>query len=421
MATYYVATTGNDSNLGTIGSPFLTIPKGLSVMVAGDTLLIRAGSYGAISSNTQTIPSGTSFTNAITVAAYPSEAVTLRAIGLSGAPYKYIIFDRLKIDGQYDGNNNIVYLNGTNHIRFTTCEITRSSGQGALVTTGSANNPTSHTEFINCSAHHNGPLVPSASPQNHGMYIAAPYTTVSGGSFYNNEGYGVQCNNSYGFRMSGIVFKNFTSRNNGSGGISINGADGALVFNNIVYGHTTRAGISVSWWNPTGVKVYNNTVYNNTVAGIEVTTSGATGTIIKNNIIFQCGGGSTGISDAGSGTVRANNLPNTTNPLFVNAGSANFALQAGSQAIDFGTTLPEVTTDIIGTSRPQGTAYDIGAYEFVGGGTPDTTPPTGAVVSPTSGGTVSGTVNVICTATDNVGVANVQFYLDGSPLGGPVT
>ena len=43
--TYYVSTTGSDSNLGTLSSPFLTIQKASSVMVAGDTVLIRGGTY----------------------------------------------------------------------------------------------------------------------------------------------------------------------------------------------------------------------------------------------------------------------------------------------------------------------------------------------------------------------------------------
>jgi hypothetical protein len=39
-------------------------------------------------------------------------------------------------------------------------------------------------------------------------------------------------------------------------------------------------------------------------------------------------------------------------------------VQAGSPAIDTGVTLAVVTTDIEGTSRPQGSSYDIGAYEY---------------------------------------------------------
>src|SRR6185436_15716573 len=51
-------------------------------------------------------------------------------------------------------------------------------------------------------------------------------------------------------------------------------------------------------------------------------------------------------------------------------------------------------------------------------GTPsgDTTPPTVQLTGPPAG-TVTGTVNVTATASDNVGVAGVQFQLDGTALG----
>jgi hypothetical protein len=47
----------------------------------------------------------------------------------------------------------------------------------------------------------------------------------------------------------------------------------------------------------------------------------------------------------------------------------------------------------------------------------DTTVPTVAMALPVNGATVSGTTEVRATATDNVGVAGVQFYLDGVKLG----
>lgn len=52
---------------------------------------------------------------------------------------------------------------------------------------------------------------------------------------------------------------------------------------------------------------------------------------------------------------------------------------------------------------------------------PDTTPPTVSITSPQSGATVSGTIAVTASASDNVAVASVQFLLDGAALGSPIT
>lgn len=48
---------------------------------------------------------------------------------------------------------------------------------------------------------------------------------------------------------------------------------------------------------------------------------------------------------------------------------------------------------------------------------PDTEPPTVTITSPANLAIVSGTVTVSADASDNVGVAGVQFQLDGAPLG----
>jgi beta-lactamase superfamily II metal-dependent hydrolase len=45
---------------------------------------------------------------------------------------------------------------------------------------------------------------------------------------------------------------------------------------------------------------------------------------------------------------------------------------------------------------------------------PDTQPPTTAITSPSNGATVSGTIAVTASASDNVGVTSVEFYLDGA-------
>src|SRR5207247_1162863 len=47
----------------------------------------------------------------------------------------------------------------------------------------------------------------------------------------------------------------------------------------------------------------------------------------------------------------------------------------------------------------------------------DTSPPTVNITSPSSGSTISGSITVTASASDNVGVAGVQFVLDGANLG----
>jgi serine protease len=61
-------------------------------------------------------------------------------------------------------------------------------------------------------------------------------------------------------------------------------------------------------------------------------------------------------------------------------------------------------------------AYDAWVY-LGGGGTPSDTPPTAMVTAPVEGATVSGTVTVTATATDDKGVNQVQFYVDDVSIG----
>lgn len=83
------------------------------------------------------------------------------------------------------------------------------------------------------------------------------------------------------------------------------------------------------------------------------------------------------------------------------------------------TTPPTTATDNGSTfrvvvSNSAGTATSNMAMLTV---TADTTPPTISITAPVAGATVSGTVTVSATAGDNVGVASVQFQLDGVNLG----
>src|SRR5207248_79489 len=47
----------------------------------------------------------------------------------------------------------------------------------------------------------------------------------------------------------------------------------------------------------------------------------------------------------------------------------------------------------------------------------DTTPPTVVITAPAGGSTVGNTIVISASASDNVAVAGVQFFVDGAPLG----
>jgi Bacterial Ig domain len=73
-------------------------------------------------------------------------------------------------------------------------------------------------------------------------------------------------------------------------------------------------------------------------------------------------------------------------------------------------TIAAVARDAAGNSR-------VSATVTVTLANPDTTAPTASITSPSSGATVAATINVSANASDNLGVAGVQFRLDGAALG----
>jgi len=79
---------------------------------------------------------------------------------------------------------------------------------------------------------------------------------------------------------------------------------------------------------------------------------------------------------------------NGGNPLFLSEATQNYRLQIGSPLKDVGTTIATFTIDKDGTTRPKGSAWDIGAYEYTGG------------VSTISG---SGTINLGGSGTVTIG------------------
>ncbi|KAH6633558.1 pectate lyase L [Boeremia exigua] len=83
-ATYYVAPTGSDSAAGSLAAPYKSIQVAVDKAVAGDSILLRGGTY-SLTKNIQVKKSGTA-SNRITLAAYQTEVPVIDGEGLTGTP-----------------------------------------------------------------------------------------------------------------------------------------------------------------------------------------------------------------------------------------------------------------------------------------------------------------------------------------------
>jgi hypothetical protein len=96
--------------------------------------------------------------------------------------------------------------------------------------------------------------------------------------------------------------------------------------------------------------------------------------------------------------------------------SAPYSIPWDTTGVSNGThTLTAVARDAAGNTRTSATV----SVTVSNGPAPDTTPPSVSITSPANGATVSGTVNVTASASDDVGVTSVQFQLDGADAGAP--
>jgi len=154
------------------------------------------------------------------------------------------------------------------------------------------------------------------------------------------------------------------------------------VYNNTFYktapsGNGFQAGAPITFANtgPHAVTLANNIFYAADGAPCYAYFDDSTAPFAKNvnfsnNLYFNAGPGPTGCR-YGTGAIAVNADAHGVNadPKLLNPSINDFHLTTGSPAIDAGVTTA-VTIDYDGNSRPQGPAYDIGAYEFLSGSAP---------------------------------------------------
>lgn len=145
------------------------------------------------------------------------------------------------------------------------------------------------------------------------------------------------------------------------------------VFNCLVVPIAAYTVLSAEW---TEARAYNCTVYakpggnehgikagevRNCIVVVPAGFSGnvaITATVQSSNCCVFGTWGTTFSGPQGSGNI-------TVDPQFANASTSDFHLLTGSPCNNVGATLAEIINDLDTVVRPQGSAYDIGAYEFI--------------------------------------------------------
>jgi parallel beta-helix repeat protein len=298
-ATYYTSPDGSDSHPGTLSQPFRTVGKGVRALSAGDTLYLRGGTYSEALVNP---PSGSSWSNPVTIARYQAETVTFQKNFLnfydSGA--RYVVVDGVRIVG--GSGDGIIISRGTGPIRFVNFEVTRAAGQGIQVSETA--NP--GNEFIRGKIHDNG----THPGLDHGLYISTSGNLVDGCEISHNAAYGIHL---YSGNPSRNILRNNRVHHNGRlgatyspTGILVSTGSQNLVYNNVIYDepfYGIRVGVSGSISHN---KVYNNTIYKIGAENGIAITRGSHAAEIRNNIVYQTGGAA--ILDEGSSTTLSHNF-----------------------------------------------------------------------------------------------------------------
>jgi hypothetical protein len=230
----------------------------------------------------------------------------------------------------------------------------------------------------------------------------------------------------------------------------------AIVRNNIVIGSGTGLSLysHVQVAQMKNIVAVNNTLYDNN-SGVYMRWGGSVSNMrLANNAIYSPGKTAVNAGSAisagaalaanyiqGSSSVAVDNARffdgGSASTAFVDAANRDFWPRAGSVLLDRGSATEAPPLDFNRTARSA--PIDVGAYEVLGlasnpgwrlaegfkGGNappppppPDTSQPSVSITAPTPGaGAQSGQITVGAAAADNVGVAGVQFKLNGANLG----
>jgi hypothetical protein len=426
-STYYISTSGNDTNPGTLSSPWKTIGKASSMVAAGDTVFIRGGVYNETvkfsNSGTASSPiwikaySGENpiIDGNLTFPGYGSYLLDIRGsyINVSGIEVRNSGYGGIFVAGNYDLIDNVFVHNDL--------------GGGIIISQGQHSTVQNSRIWKNSMANEYG----KAGTWGSGLSAArlgVTYATIRHNTVWENWGEGISS-----FEANQVIIEDNISHDNFTANIYISDSTNVLCQRNFAYmdtgsyayGYGSNVGIMMGdekstpksayitvinniaygnhrnfhWWKGQGNGMDNVLIANNTfVNGTGSSSNGEGGVIIGagthinsnfyNNLVVQDGTSLPAIATISQpGITYSHNLWSKTplsaasgvgdvigDPLLSKVGtpfSADwYRLTNASPAIASGTVSSNVTSDYFGTARDG--SPDIGANETTFG--PVTTP-----------------------------------------------
>ena len=343
---YYVAPTGSDGNPCTATAPCYTLQRVSQLMSPGDNAHVASGNYTWSYSGNQVNKSGT-----------------------ATAPISYV--SDTKWGAKIYGSDCSPITNNADYVQIINFDVTGSCVQG-ITTNGN------YTKIIGNRVHD----MPGSQLTAAIVVDCCSYTKTGNqviGNVVDNIGPWGQVNQTHGIYLAGpgnSAMNNIVTRAASACIQTYHGATRLTIANNVVancgkYGIQMSADPTVTTNDYTTVD--NNIIVNGGQYGIHEAYSLGTHNVYNNNIVYNNPAGnisgSTGIQ---SGTITLTSAQFSA--LFVNYTgdmTGDYHLQSGALAIDRGTTLCAAgvvicvpALDFTGIARPQGAAYDIGAYEW---------------------------------------------------------
>lgn len=462
-ATYYVAPTGLDANPGTQAAPWLTLQKAGDVAGAGDTVNALPGTYTGFRPR----KSGTAMAP-VRFLAQPGVVITSPSSANSNGDniwvrnVDYIVIDGFEstnapragiaVQGEPDANTISIVIRN--------CHCHHNNRWGIFTAfsreLGLENNETSYSAI------------------EHGIYVSnsGDRPTVRGNHAHHNNASGIQLNadpaqmgddpndpEGDGIITGALIERNLIHDNGAVGGAAINLASvrSSLIRNNLLYNnHST----GIAGWDDGFDPQYgtrDNRIVGNTIMqaansrfaiGLK---NGSINNGVFDNILLNAGPrGSLDVDPESQAGLQsdynivvdefsdddnfldiaewralgfdAHSIISTPGAVFVSG--TDYHLAATSPARDAGITLPDLPIDLEATARPQGAAFDIGAYERAAGPispTPTFTPPPAPTATRTA--TASTTRTASATPTMTLTGANriagvLRYYRGNHPVSG---